>query len=69
MSARNTAAAVPTNRLARIKRLTTQAACLPSMLSAIEFIHPERQGEMLIECQNFADDISQELARLMRETL
>ena len=69
MSARDAGAAVASNRAARIKRLSTQAACLPSMLSAIEFVHPERQEELMIECQNFAEDIFNELSELMREAL
>lgn len=56
-------------RAARLHRLASLAACLPSMLSAIEFIHPERQEAMMIECGNFADDISAELSSLMREAL
>lgn len=69
MIARDTAAAANSDRLATIKRLTTQAACLPSMLASIEFIHPDRQEEMLIECGNFAEDIGKALSQLMREAL
>jgi hypothetical protein len=70
MSARDSGAAVVVaSRAARIGRLASQASCLPSMLSAVEFVCPSRQEEMLIECQNFADDISKELSNLMREAL
>lgn len=71
MSARDVAAAVAAavaaeSRLSKLRRLAAQSACLPSMLSSIEFIHPERQEAMLIECQNFADDVSKELSEIMR---
>jgi hypothetical protein len=67
MSARDAGAAVAQEvRLAKIRRLVAQASCLPSMLSAVEFVSPLRQEEMLIECQNFADDIGCALSHLLR---
>ena len=68
MSARDAGVAVAQEiRLAKIRRLVAQTTCLPSMLSSIEFIHPDRQEEMMIECHNFAQDIENELSRQMRE--
>ena len=51
---------------AGIKRVSAQAACLPSMLAAIEFVHPTRKIELMIECQNFAEDIAAAMSQLLK---
>lgn len=49
-----------------LARLSEQATCLAGMLAAVQFIHPERREHMLIECQNFSDDIGIALSAHVR---